>query len=49
MLEHLGEPDAAKRLQAAIERVYMESRNLTQDVGGTASTGQFTDAVLQAL
>jgi isocitrate dehydrogenase (NAD+) len=49
MLEHLGEQDAAKRLQAAIERVYMEGRSLTADVGGTASTKQFTDAVLQAL
>ena len=49
MLEHLGELDAAKRLQAAIERVYTEGRSLTGDVGGTASTKQFTDAVLQAL
>ncbi len=49
MLEHLGESDAAKRLQSAIERVYTEGKNLTQDVGGTSSTGQFTDAVLQAL
>ena len=49
MLEHLGEQDAAKRLQAAIERVYTEGGNLTADVGGTASTKQFTDAVLQAL
>jgi isocitrate dehydrogenase (NAD+) len=49
MLEHLGEPEAAKRLQAAIERVYTEGRRLTADVGGTASTSQFTDAVLQAL
>jgi isocitrate dehydrogenase (NAD+) len=49
MLEHLGEPDAAKRLQSAIERVYTEGKNLTADVGGTASTAQFTDAVLQAL
>ena len=49
MLEHLGELDAAKRLQAAIERVYTEGRSLTGDVGGTASTKQFTDAVLQAM
>jgi isocitrate dehydrogenase (NAD+) len=49
MLEHLGEPEAAKRLQAAIERVYTEGKNLTADVGGTASTTQFTEAVLQAM
>jgi isocitrate dehydrogenase (NAD+) len=49
MLEHLGEQDAAKRLQAAIEQVYTEGKSLTADVGGTASTKQFTDAVLQAL
>ena len=46
MLNHLGEPAAAKRLQSAIELVYAEGRSLTADVGGSASTAGFTDAVI---
>lgn len=49
MLEHLGEVDAARRLQNAIVRVYQEGKHLTPDVGGAASTAQFTDAVIAAL
>jgi len=49
MLGHLGEPDAAKRLQGAIEWVYAEGRHLTPDVGGTGTTTAFTDAVVRRL
>jgi isocitrate dehydrogenase (NAD+) len=49
MLAHLGERDAAVRLQRAIEAVYQERIHLTGDVGGTASTTQFTDAVISKL
>jgi isocitrate dehydrogenase (NAD+) len=49
MLAHLGERDAAVRLQRAIEAVYQERTHLTGDVGGTASTTQFTDAVISKL
>jgi isocitrate dehydrogenase (NAD+) len=49
MLAHLGERDAARSLQGAVERVYAEGRHLTGDVGGTAGTAEFTDAVLAAL
>jgi len=49
MLGHLGEQQAATRLQAAIERVYAEGIALTSDLGGTASTDQFADAVIRAL
>ena len=47
MLEHLGELQAAARLQTAIIRVYAEGKRLTPDLGGTASTEQFTDAVVE--
>ncbi|HWR50974.1 MAG TPA: isocitrate dehydrogenase (NAD(+)) [Bryobacteraceae bacterium] len=47
MLHHLGESDAAKRLQAAIERVYAEGKRLTADVGGSSSTAEFTEAVMK--
>ena len=49
MLTHLGETEAAHKLQTAIEGVYREGKSLTSDVGGTASTGEFTDAVLRAI
>jgi isocitrate dehydrogenase (NAD+) len=46
MLIHLGEEKAASRLRAAIERVYAGKKHLTTDVGGSASTAEFTDAVI---
>jgi isocitrate dehydrogenase (NAD+) len=49
MLHHIGESDAADKLQAAIERVYTERKTLTRDVGGSAGTRAFADAVIQAL
>jgi isocitrate dehydrogenase (NAD+) len=49
MLAHLGERDAAIRLQKAIESVYYEGAHLTHDVGGAASTDEFTNAVIGKL
>jgi len=46
MLAHLGEREASARLQNALERVYAEGRHLTGDVGGKASTAEFTEAVI---
>ena len=49
MLAHLGERDAAIRMQKAIEAVYAEGKHLTRDVGGAAGTSEFTDAVIARL
>lgn len=49
MLAHLGEQNAGRRLRRAIEAVYREGKHLTADVGGTASTGEFTEAVVRAV
>ena len=49
MLKHVGEKEAASRLQTAIEAVYLEAKHTTSDVGGTATTSQFTDAVINKL
>src|SRR5215469_51443 len=49
MLEHIGEQAASAALQTAIERVYAEGAHLTSDVGGAATTAEFTDAVIGAL
>jgi isocitrate dehydrogenase (NAD+) len=49
MLRHLDEEAAANKAQKALETVYAERKTLTRDVGGTAGTTQFTDAVLAAM
>jgi len=49
MLDYLKEMEAATRLRGAIEEVYKEKRRLTPDVGGAASTTEFTDAVVEKL
>jgi len=49
MLDHLGEKRAAARLMAAIERVTADSSFHTPDLGGTATTRQVTDAVIDAV
>ena len=49
MLHHIDETDAAKRVEAAIEKVYTEGKTLTRDVGGNAGTKAFASAVIAAL
>jgi len=49
MLRHLGEENAANHIRAAIEKVFGEKKHLTRDIGGTASTTEFTDAMVDAL
>lgn len=45
MLEHVGERDAATRVRDAIHAVIVEDGIRTRDLGGTASTSDFGDAV----
>jgi isocitrate dehydrogenase (NAD+) len=49
MLDHIGEMDAARRVESALHRVYREGKSLTRDVRGTATTAEFTAAVIHAL
>jgi isocitrate dehydrogenase (NAD+) len=49
MLDHLGERPAARRIEAALERIYREGKHATRDRGGRATTQEFTDAVISAL
>lgn len=49
MLRHLGQEAVASRVENAIHRVYQEGRRLTRDVGGNATTEEFTSAVVGAL
>jgi isocitrate dehydrogenase (NAD+) len=49
MLDHIGEADAARNIEQALHKVYREGKSLTRDVGGTASTSEFTNAVISLL
>lgn len=49
MLRYLGENDAANRIRGAVEKVYRTHEKRTRDVGGTASTSEYTDAVIDAM
>ena len=49
MLDYLEEHEIARRVENALHLVYREGRWLTGDVGGKATTAEFTDAVIRAL
>jgi len=49
MLEHLDERDAAARMYQAVRAVVARGESVTADLGGAASTAQFTQAVIAAL
>jgi len=46
MLRHLGELLTAQKIEDAVHQIYRENKVLTQDVGGKASTSEFTDALV---
>ena len=49
MLDHVGQPDVASRIRRALDRVLGAREALTSDLGGTASTEQYQQAVTRAL
>ncbi len=49
MLDHLGQTDRAARVRAAIEATLRDGKAVTPDVGGTATTDEYTDAVIARL
>src|SRR5207237_3589328 len=49
MLRHLGEHEAALKIRNAIDEVYRDRTKLTRDVGGTAGTSEFADAIIRAM
>lgn len=46
MLEHLGEQEAAARVNQAIVAVLTEGKHLTYDLGGSAKTSEMADAII---
>jgi isocitrate dehydrogenase (NAD+) len=49
MLRHVGESTAAARIRAALDRVLADGRVRTRDIGGAATTSEFTDAICAML
>jgi isocitrate dehydrogenase (NAD+) len=49
MLEHVGQASLANRVRTAAYLVIREGKHTTRDLGGTASTAQFADAVIARL
>lgn len=49
MLRHIGERSAASRIEGALNKVLAGREKTTADIGGKASTTEFTDAVIAAL
>ncbi|MHA6687313.1 tartrate dehydrogenase [Mesorhizobium sp. A556] len=49
LLDHIGEPEAARRLMDAIETVTASPELHTPDLGGTATTDRVTEAVIAAI
>ena len=49
LLRHMGEQAIADRVHAAVEKVYIEGKWTTKDVGGNATTAEFAKAVVGAM
>ncbi len=49
MIEHLGHVDKAQSVRTAIKQTLLEKDRLTGDLGGSAHTAEFTDAVISRL
>jgi isocitrate dehydrogenase (NAD+) len=49
LLDHLGDHDRARRIRAALEGTIKEGRTVTRDLGGTATTTEFSDAIIARL
>jgi isocitrate dehydrogenase (NAD+) len=49
MLRHVGEEDAAERIERAVVRLLEDGGTLTPDMGGTATTGDVTQALVERL
>jgi isocitrate dehydrogenase (NAD+) len=45
MLRHLGETDAADAVESAVRTVIAEGKTVTYDLGGSAGTREFGEAV----
>lgn len=49
MLKFIGELEQAKKIEKALKKVYSDGKILTKDLGGTATTTEFAEALIDAL
>src|SRR5947207_10984637 len=49
MLRHIGEETAGNRIESALNQVLLKREKVTRDLGGTASTSPFAEAIIEAL
>jgi isocitrate dehydrogenase (NAD+) len=49
MLEHIGQLQAGRRIEAAVRQTLQAGRNLTKDLGGEATTRSLTDEIIRNL
>ena len=49
MLRHLGEQEAAERVETALRAVIADGRRTTYDLGGPAGTAAYADAIIDRL
>ena len=49
LLRHIGEQAAAERVEEAVRSVIAEGRTVTYDLGGSAGTSEFADAIVARL
>src|SRR5437868_4645599 len=49
LLDHIGDADRAKRIRRALETTIRDGATVTRDLGGSATTDQFTDAIIANL
>ncbi len=49
MLEYMNDGERARRIRDALETTIREKKVVTRDLGGTATTDQFTDAIIARL
>jgi isocitrate dehydrogenase (NAD+) len=49
MLEHMGQNETAARIRRAMKTVIQDGETVTSDLGGSASTTAFSDAVIEEI
>lgn len=49
MLEYIGESESAQKIEAALSKVIRDGKHVTVDLGGTAGTSEFTEAIINEL
>jgi isocitrate dehydrogenase (NAD+) len=49
MLRHLGEREAAERVEQAMLKVFRDGEVRTRDIGGTAKTMEFAEAIIAGM